>query len=156
MVEFNFYLDEETVKILQRLKRTDLLGKDKTDNEYAATLLKSLVLSKAGLSKQKMEFIFDEDKLKIEGYTETECLDVVRALFKKYDKDNSIIETHPGFFEGTDKQDDFNAFGASARLIDTSWFLKVIREWYWYSDEGQGEEKEDCLKSYYKVEKRNH
>lgn len=103
----------------------------------------------------RIEFIFDEDKLEKEGYTENQCLDVVRKLFKKYDKDNSIIETHPGFFEGSDEQDDFNAFGATSSLPYSSWFLKVIREWYLYTDEGFGEVKEDCLESYHKVEKRN-
>lgn len=103
----------------------------------------------------KMEFIFDKDKLEKEGYKEESCLNVIRKYFKKYDTDNSIIETHPGFFEGTDEQDDFNAFGVMSSLPYTSWFLKVIKEWYLYADEGFGEEKEDCLKSYYRVEKRN-
>ena len=31
--------------------------------------------------------------------------------------------------------------------------LKVIKEWYWYIDEGDGlgEQKEDCLEAYYKI-----
>lgn len=103
----------------------------------------------------KMEFIFDKDKLIKEGYTEEQCLNVIRKHFKKYDTDNSITETHTGFFEGSDEQDDFNAFSTSARFPYTRWFLKVIKEWYLYVDEGFGEEKEDCLKSHYRVEKRN-
>lgn len=103
----------------------------------------------------KMEFIFNEEKLKENRYTEKQCLDVIRKYIKKYDIDNSIKETRKGFFEGSDEQDDFNAFGVMASLPYTSWFLKVIKEWYLYADEGFGEEKEDCLKSYHKIAKRN-
>lgn len=78
-----------------------------------------------------------------------------QKIFQKYDTDNSIIEKYTGFFEGSDEQDDFNAFGVMSSLPYTSWFLKVIKEWYLYADEGFGEEKEDCLKSHYRVEKRN-
>lgn len=103
----------------------------------------------------KMEFIFDKNKLKKEGYTEKQCLDVIRKHFKKYDTDNSIKETRNGFFEGSDEQDDFDAFSTTVKLPYTKWFLKVISEWYWYIDEGCGEEKDDCLESYYKVHNRN-
>ena len=45
------------------------------------------------------------------------------------------------------------AFGETAKFPYTSWFLKVIKEWYWYVDEGDGLglQKEDCLQSYYEV-----
>lgn len=103
----------------------------------------------------KMEFIFDKDKLNKEGYTEEQCLNVIRKHFKKYDKDNSIKETRKGFFEGSDEQDDYSAFSTAISLSHTNWFLKVISEWYWYINEGNGEEKEDCLKSYYEVTEQN-
>ena len=63
----------------------------------------------------------------------------------------AIKEIAKGIFEGTD--DDWNAFGSTARFPYTSWFLKVIKEWYWYVDEGdgQGEKKGDCLEAYYEV-----
>ena len=49
--------------------------------------------------------------------------------------------------------DDWNAFASAVILPHTKWFLKVIKEWYWYVDEedGNGEQKEDCLESYYKM-----
>lgn len=99
----------------------------------------------------KMEFIFDNDKLEKEGYTEQECLDVIRKHFKEYNKNNTIKETKNGFFEGTD--DDWNAFATTICFTNSSWFLKVIKEWYWYVDEedGKGEQKEDMLESYYSV-----
>lgn len=98
----------------------------------------------------KMEFIFDKNKLKENGYTEEQCLDAIRNHFKSF-KSNTIKEIRNGYFEGEDK--DWEAFGTTARLPYTSWFLKVIKEWYWYLDEedGLGEQKEDCLQSYYEV-----
>lgn len=102
----------------------------------------------------KMEFIFDKEKLKKEGYDEEQCLNAIRRHFKEYNS-KTIKETKKGLFEGT--EDDWNAFGATARFPYTSWFLKVIKEWYWYLDEGDGlgEQKGDCLEAYYEVKKVN-
>lgn len=98
----------------------------------------------------KMEFIFDKDKLKKEGYTEEQCLNAIRKHFNSY-KSETVKETKPGFFDGTDE--DWDAFASASRFPYTSWFLKVIKEWYWYIDEedGLGEQKEDCLESYYRI-----
>lgn len=97
----------------------------------------------------KMEFIFDEEKLKQEGYTADACLNVIRKHFAKFNSP-TIRETRQGFFEGA--ENDWSAFGSMACLPNTKWFLKVIKEWYWYVDEfdGRGEQKEDFLASYYK------
>ncbi len=102
----------------------------------------------------KMEFIFDKEKLKKEGYEEEQCLNIIRKYFKEYNS-KTIKETRKGYFEG--EEGDWNAFGSTAILPYTNWFLKVIKKWYWYLDEGDGlgEQKEDCLKSYYEVEKIN-
>ena len=102
----------------------------------------------------KMEFIFDKNKLRKEGYTEEQCLVAIRKHFEEYHS-NTIKETKKGFFEGEDE--DWEAFGATARFPYTSWFLKVIKEWYWYLDEGDGlgEQKGDCLESYYEVQDTN-
>ena len=98
----------------------------------------------------KMEFIFDRDKLEKEGFTEEQCLNVIRKFFAKYNS-KTIKEIGKGVFEGS--EDDWNAFGDTSKFPYTSWFLKVIKEWYWYVDEGDGlgVQKEDCLKSYYEV-----
>ena len=98
----------------------------------------------------KMVFIFDKNKLKKEGYKEEQCLNVIRKHFNSY-KSKTIKEIKPGVFEG--EEEDWNAFGSTARFPYTKWFLKVIKEWYWYLDEddGQGEQKQDCLQSYYEV-----
>lgn len=102
----------------------------------------------------KMEFIFDKEKLNKYGYKEEQCLNAIRKHFNSYHS-KTIKETKNGFFEGED--DDWSAFGSASRFPYTSWFLKVIKEWYWYIDEedGQGEQKEDCLQSYYEVERIN-
>ncbi len=97
-----------------------------------------------------MEFIFDKEKIEEYGYTEEQCLNAIRKHFNSYNS-KTIKEVKPGIFEGS--EEDWNAFGATARFPYTSWFLKVIKEWYWYIDEGdgQGEQKGDCLKSFYEV-----
>lgn len=98
----------------------------------------------------KMEFIFDNDKLKENGYKEEQCLNAIRNYFKSYESE-TVKEISKGVFEGED--DDWEIFAATPMLLNTSWFLKVIKEWYWYIDEedGLGEQKEDCLASYYKI-----
>lgn len=97
-----------------------------------------------------MEFIFDKNKLKQAQYSEKQCLDVIRRYFNQYNS-KTIKEVKKGIFEGTD--DDWNAFASMSRLPYTSWFLKVIKEWYWYVDEGDGlgEQKGNCLEAYYEV-----
>ena len=94
----------------------------------------------------KMEFIFDEGKLKQEGYTLDACLNVIRKHFAKFNSP-TIRETRQGFFESA--ENDWK-FGSTASLTDTKWFLKVIKEWYWYVDEyyGKGKQKEDFLATY--------
>ena len=102
----------------------------------------------------KMEFILDKDKLQKESYTEEQCLVVIRKHFRKYNS-KTIKETKKGFFEGT--EDDWDAFASTSIFPYTKWFLKVIKEWNWYLDEGDGlgEQKGDCLKSYYEVQATN-
>lgn len=100
----------------------------------------------------KMEFVFDKDKLLKYNYTEKRCLDVIRKHFKSFNS-KTIKEIENGIFEGS--EEDWNAFSSTARLPYTSWFLNVIKEWYWYVDEGDGVgiRKEDCLEAYYDVVK---
>lgn len=98
----------------------------------------------------KMEFIFDKNKLNKNGFKEEQCLSAIRKHFERY-KSNTINETSKGIFEGA--EDDWNAFASASIFPYTSWFLKVIKEWYWFVDEGDGlgEQKEDCLEAYYEV-----
>ncbi len=96
----------------------------------------------------KMEFIFDTNKLKETGYKEKQCLDKIREHFNSY-KSKTIKETKKGIFIGS--EEDWNAFASTSIFPYTNWFLKVIKEWYWYKDEGDGYKKGDCLKAYYEV-----
>lgn len=102
----------------------------------------------------KMEFVFDKNKLLKHNYTEERCLDVIRKYFKSFNS-KTIKEVEKGVFEGAEKN--WSAFGSTAKLPYTSWFLNVIKEWYWYVDEGDelGIRKEDCLEAYYNVAKVN-
>lgn len=98
----------------------------------------------------KIEFIFDKEKLKKENLTEEECLSRVRKYFND-NKSDTIKEIKPGFFIGEEK--DWSIFGWSVEFFATDWFLKVIKEWYLYVDEGDGlgEQKEDFLEAYYSI-----
>lgn len=89
-----------------------------------------------------------------EGYKEEQCLDAIRRHFMEYNS-KTIKEVTKGVFEGS--EDDWNAFGSTARFSYTKRFLKVIKEWYWDLDEGDGMgvQKEDYLKSYYEVKVAN-
>lgn len=93
----------------------------------------------------KMEFIIDDEKCKKEGFEKADCYIVIRKHFDKWNKNGTIKEIQEGIFVG--EEDDINAFGSTFSLTDTNWFLKVIKEWYWYNED----EKEDCLKSYYRT-----
>jgi len=104
----------------------------------------------------KMEFIFDKEKMQNENYTEEECFQLIRDHFEKYQRTSKTLkEVEPGVYEG--EEVDWEAFASAFVFPYSEWFLKVIKEWYWYVDEGMGdgEEKGDCLKSYYKVERLN-
>ncbi len=103
----------------------------------------------------KMEFIFDKDKIKKQGYKEEQCYNALRKHFNSYNS-KTINEVKNGVFVGEDS--DWNAFASTTRFLNTSWFLKVIKEWYWYVDEedGLGEQKEDCLESYYRLKAVNY
>lgn len=98
----------------------------------------------------KMEFVFDKNKLKQNGYNEEQCLNAIRKHFERF-RSHTIKEIRKGVFEGI--EDDWEAFATASRFPYTSWFLKVIKKWYWYIDEGDGlgEQKEDCLHAYYQV-----
>lgn len=97
----------------------------------------------------RMEFIFDDNKLKQNGYTKDQCLNVIRKMYARHNS-KTIKEIQEGVFIGNDT--DWETFSTSICLADSSWFLKVIKEWYWYVDEhdGNGIQKEDMLSAYYK------
>jgi hypothetical protein len=95
----------------------------------------------------KMEFIFDNDKLIENNLTIEQVLFPIRKYFKNCNK-KTIYEEKPGVFVGT--SDDWADFSAISFLPRTKWFLRVIKEWYWYVDEydGRGLQKEDMLSAY--------
>ena len=82
-----------------------------------------------------MIFAFDKEKLKKTGYKEDQWIKAIRNHFNSY-KSKTIKEVENGVWEG--EEEDWNAFGSTARFPHTSWFLKVIKEWYWFVDEGDG------------------
>lgn len=95
----------------------------------------------------KLTISFDQNKLIENGFTEKQCMDTVRRMFKDYGE-GKVKETSYGTFEG----DDFGSFSiVTVRLPYTNWFLKVVDKCLWYVDG----EIDDIVESFYRVMKRN-
>ena len=86
----------------------------------------------------RMKFVFDTDKLKANKMTEKQCLDIIRNYTSKH----NITEIEKGIFDSS---------YLGMNLPYTKWFMKVIKEWYFYVEN----DIEDCIKAYYDVSKRN-
>lgn len=96
-----------------------------------------------------MEFIFSEQKAIENNYDINKCYEIVDKFFAKY----GIQPIAEGVYKAPDSQNTFNAFGgAVGKFPKTTWFLKVIDEWYWREEGDEIEDREDCLQSYYEVE----
>ncbi len=95
----------------------------------------------------RMKFVFDEEKLKANGTNEEQCLDIIR----RYTQKHGLTEIEKGVFDSVDLDNTDPFFYLGMNLPYTSWFMKVIKEWYWYVDN----DVEDCIKAYYDVVKRN-
>lgn len=106
-------------------------------------------LNRGAVNNMKMEFIIDDERCKKEGFKRTDCLNEIRKYFKKFNKNGTIKEIQEGIFVG--EENDRVAFGTTACLTHTNWFLKVIKEWNWYVDG----DKIDCIKTHYRVAVRN-
>jgi hypothetical protein len=91
----------------------------------------------------RMKFVFDEDKLKANGMTEEECLNIIR----KYAFKHNLTEIEKGVFDSSDLDNTDPFFYLGMNLPYTKWFMKVIKEWYFYVEN----DIEDCIKSYYNV-----
>ncbi len=95
----------------------------------------------------RMKFVFDEEKLKANGVEKEDCLNIIRKFFSQH----NINEISEGVFDSPDL-DNINPFlNMGMNLPYTNWFLKVIKEWYFYIEN----DVEDALKTYYDVAARN-
>lgn len=95
----------------------------------------------------RMKFVFDENKLKANGMTEDECLDIIR----KYAFKHNLTEIEKGVFDSSDLDNTDPFFYIIMKLPDSKWFMKVIKEWTWYIEN----DIEDCIAAYYDVVKHN-
>lgn len=95
----------------------------------------------------RMKFVFDTDKLKANKMTEKQCLDIIRDYTCKH----NIKEIEKGIFDSSDLDNTDPFFYLGMNLPYTKWFMKVIKEWYFYVEN----DIEDCIKAYYDVSKRN-
>lgn len=96
----------------------------------------------------KMEFIFDDERLKREGITKLQCLQKIRTYFDSFEN-NSIVETSEGIFEGS--TENYTAFGSALSFYKIPWFMNVIKEWYWTMEAYGQYEREDILETMKKV-----
>lgn len=88
-----------------------------------------------------MEFVLNEQKAEDLGYTVEACYEVLDRLFAEY----GIKPDSNGFYKA-DTQAMFDACAAAViRLPKSSWFLKVVDEWYWRVDSDDIDAREDCL-----------
>ena len=100
-----------------------------------------------------MEIYLSEEKAKKNNIDLNECYQKI----DKYFKSRGVEIVSKGIYKGVRK--DFDTFAiAQGSLPDTKWFLKVVDQWY-ISYFGNGPEspeyREDALRCYYEVEKRN-
>ena len=99
-----------------------------------------------------MEFYLNEKKAEELGYTVEACYEVIDRIFAEYD----IKSESQGFYRGPNKQHMYDAcIMTSNRLLASSWFLKVVEEWYWRVKSDDIGARENCLASYYRVQKMN-
>ena len=100
-----------------------------------------------------MEIYLSEEKAKQHHIDLESCYQKI----DKYFTDRGVKVKSPGVYQGVKK--DFGTFViAQWQLPDTNWFLKIVDEWYisFFGDTPDSPEyREDALKIYYKVEKRN-
>ena len=89
----------------------------------------------------RMKFVFDENKLKANGMTEDECLNIIR----KYAFKHNLTEIEKGVFDSSDLDNTDPFFYIIMKLPDSKWFMKVIKEWTWYIEN----DIEDCIAAYY-------
>lgn len=91
----------------------------------------------------RMKFVFDENKLKANGISKDECLNIIREFFSKH----NIKEIAEGVFDSPDLSNIKPFLNMGMNLPYTNWFMKVIKEWYFYIEN----DVEDVLKTYYDV-----
>lgn len=100
-----------------------------------------------------MEIYLSEEKAKKNNINLNECYQKI----DKYFKSRGVEIVSKGIYKGA--REDFGTFvTAQMQLPDTKWFLKVVDQWYisYFGDGPESPEyREDALRCYYEVEKRN-
>lgn len=123
------------------MDRTNTFNKDKS-------LINNDELSKYDIM---MEVYLSKEKAAQFNYNIEKCYKVIDDYFEK----RNVKKISQGVYVGTEENDWSTFMIAAANLPDTTWFLNIVNEWY-LRQEGLGEsDREDCLKTYYRVERRN-
>lgn len=97
-----------------------------------------------------MEIYLSIEKAKHYNIDIDKCYDKI----DKYFIENGVKKLSTGIYKGNDKDFD-TIMGAQWNLPKTSWFLKIIDQWYCRYEGDTIEYREDALESYYKIKVRN-
>lgn len=98
-----------------------------------------------------MEIFLSKEKAKANQISIENCYKILDHYFKE----KGIQKISEGIYLGND--DDFPSFTVAAvRLPKTSWFLKVVDEWYWRTESDDIEDREDCLETWYEYSSIKH
>ncbi|NBK96761.1 MAG: hypothetical protein EOM50_01850 [Erysipelotrichia bacterium] len=99
-----------------------------------------------------MEVFLSEEKAIANNYDINQCHEVIDNFFAK----RGIKKVAEGVYSAPDSQNAFTAFGvATGKFPRSSWFLKIVDEWYLRFESDAIEDREDCIEVYYKVKSRN-
>ena len=100
-----------------------------------------------------MEIYLSEEKAKRNNIDINSCYKKINHFFIT----RGVKIKAPGVYQGT--KEDFTTFViAQGQLPQTNWFLKIVDQWYisYFGDGPESPEyREDALRCYYEVEKRN-
>lgn len=103
-----------------------------------------------------IEIKFDEKKCLENRIDIGKCYKIMDSIFLK----DGIEKLEDGVYKGDDSQNTFDVFAiGNSRVTNRSWFIKVVKEWYWRFDSDCIADREDCLqdfidyhKKYYNIE----
>ena len=91
-----------------------------------------------------IEIVFDPKKCLENRIDISKCYEIMDKIFLK----EGIEKLEDGVYKGDDSQSTYNVFAiGNLKLPDTSWFLKVVKNWYWRFDSDDISDREDCLQA---------
>lgn len=92
-----------------------------------------------------IEIKFDEKKCLENRIDIVKCYKIMDSIFLK----DGIEKLEDGVYKGDDSQNTFDVFAiGNSRVTDRSWFINVVKSWYWRFDSDDIADREDCLQAH--------